>query len=165
MATDPLFLAYGDINYELDVTHNMLSRVPDSCFDWRPHQKSFTMGELASHIVDLLQWQVATLQEDGVDLSNPWPKTNAKTQKELLAVFDSNKSKLLEALAHTTIDTLAEPWTLRYGDQIYFTEPKVTVLRRFGISHVIHHRAQLSVYLRMNDVPLPPSYGPSADES
>ena len=75
------------------------------------------------------------------------------------------RKKLLEVLDRTTVDTLSEPWTLSYGDQVYFTESKATVLRRFGISHLVHHRAQLSIYLRMNDVPLPPSYGPTADEN
>lgn len=164
MGIDPLFLAYGDINYELSVTRNMLSRVPNTAFDWRPHQKSWTMGELACHIVDILWWQVATLQDDSIDISQPLPKTKAKTQKELMDAFDSNESKLLAALKHITVNALADPWTLLYGDQVYFTEPRVTVLRRFGISHLIHHRAQLSVYLRMNDISLPPSYGPSADE-
>lgn len=164
MATDPLFLATGDIGYELDLTRNMLSRIPDHCFDWRPHEKSWTMGELACHIVDLLWWSVTTLEEDGIDMSQPWPKTKATTQKELIQAFDANKATLLQTLGRVTVEILAEPWTLRYGDQEYFTEPKSMILRRYGISHLVHHRAQLSVYLRINDVPLPPSYGPSADE-
>ncbi len=165
MTEDPLYLAFGDMDYELGVTRKMLSRVPDDCFDWRPHKKSWTMGELASHIVDLLWWQVTTLEKDGIDMSQPWPKIIASTQAELIAAFNSNEKKLLEVLDRTTVDTLSEPWTLSYGDQVYFTESKATVLRRFGISHLVHHRAQLSVYLRMNDVPLPPSYGPTADEN
>ncbi|MCY4000496.1 MAG: DinB family protein [Bacteroidetes bacterium] len=165
MTLDPLHLAFGDTDYELAVTRNMLSRVPDDCFDWQPHEKSWTMGKLASHIVDLLWWQVVTLEEDGVDLAQPWPQTEATSQKALMASFDEKERQLRKVLDRTTLDTLGEPWTLSYGDQTYFTEPKATVLRRFGISHLIHHRAQLSIYLRMNNVPLPPSYGPSADES
>ncbi len=165
MAIDPLQLAFGDMEYELGVTRKMLSRVPDDGFNWRPHKKSWTMGELASHIVDLLWWQVITLEKDGIDMSKPWPKTKVSTQAELMTAFDSNEHKLLATLGRTTEDTLSEPWTLQYGDQVYFTESKATVLRRFGISHLVHHRAQLSVYLRMNDVPLPPSYGPTADEN
>lgn len=161
---DPLYLAFGDIDYELAVTRKMLSRVPTERFDWCPHEKSWTMGILASHIVDLLWWQVVTLEEDGIDMSQPWPKTIASTQEELIAAFDVNEIKLRSVLENTTEQTLVEPWTLSYGDQVYFTEPKSTVLRRYGISHLIHHRAQLSVYLRMNDIPLPPSYGPTADE-
>ena len=90
------------------------------------------MGELASHIVDLLWWQVTTLEKDGIDMSQPWPKTKASTQAELIAMFNSNEKKLLEVLDRTTVDTLSEPWTLSYGDQVYFTESKATVLRRFG---------------------------------
>ncbi len=161
---DPLYLAFGDLKSELAVTREMLSRIPNGCFDWRPHDKSWNMGELASHIVDLLWWQMITLKEDGIDMSQPWPKTNATTQEELMIAFDTNQAKLVEALKTTTIGTLEEPWTLSYGDQHYFTESKATVLRRYGISHLIHHRAQLTIYLRMNDLPLPPSYGPTADE-
>ncbi len=164
MALDPLYLAFGDTEYELAVTRKMLSRVPDTHFDWKPHEKSWTMGELASHIVDLLWWQVVTLEQDGIDMAQPSPKTQATSQKELMAAFDANEIKLRTTLESVTVDTLAEPWTLHYGEQVYFTEPKATVLRRFGISHTVHHRAQLSIYLRMNDIPLPPSYGPSADE-
>jgi len=165
MSLDPLQLAFGDTDYELAATRNMLSRVPDNSFDWQPHEKSWTMGQLASHIIDLLWWQVATLEQDGFDLSQPYPKTEATSQKTLMATFDDHERQLRHALENTTVGTLAEPWTLSFGDQKYFTEPKATVLRRFGISHLIHHRAQLSVYLRMNNIPLPPIYGPSADES
>jgi len=164
MTIDPLYLAFGDTDHELAVTREMLSRIPEDRFDWRPHEKSWTMGELASHIVDLLWWQVVTLEQNGIDMAEPWPKTEATTQKELIAALDANEEKLRATLKKTTVMILAEPWTLRYGDQEYFTEPKATVLRRFGISHLVHHRAQLSVYLRINDIPLPPSYGPSADE-
>ena len=164
MALDPLYLAFGDTEHELAVTREMLSRVPDDRFDWRPHEKSWTMGELASHIVDLLWWQVVTLEQDGIDMAQPWPKTEATSQESLIAAFDVNEAKLRSVLKATTVDTLIEPWTLSYGEQEIFTESKATVLRRFGISHVIHHRAQLSIYLRMNDVPLPKSYGPTADE-
>ena len=165
MSVDPLDLAFGDMEYEFAVTQQMLSRVPDDCFDWRPHKKSWTVGQLACHIVDLLWWSVVTLEEDGIDMSKSWPKTEASSQEELMANYEANKKQLLGVLDRTTMDTLAEPWTLSYGSQIFFTEPKWVVLRRFGISHIVHHRAQLSIYLRMNDVPLPGSYGPSADEN
>ncbi len=161
---DPLDLAFGDLKSELTVTREILSRIPDQSFNWRPHKKSWNMGELASHIVDLLWWQIVTLTEDGIDMSRTWPRTNASTREELMNAFDTHQTKLHEVLASTEIDTLDEPWTLSYGDQHYFTEPKSTVLRRYGVSHLIHHRAQLTVYLRMNDIPLPPSYGPTADE-
>jgi len=165
MNINPLDLAFGDIDHELAVTRKMLSRVPDNCFDWRPHEKSWTMGQLACHIVDLLWWQVITLEKDGIDMAQPWPKTEATSQNSLVEAFDEKESTLRSTLKNTTIETLSESWTLRYADQIYFTEPKSVVLRRYGISHLIHHRAQLSVYLRINSIPLPPSYGPSADEN
>ena len=165
MSIDPLDLAFGDMEYEFAVTRKMLSRVPDHCFDWRPHEKSWTMGQLACHVVDLLWWGVITLEEDGIDMSQPWPKTEASTQAELMAKYEGNEKQLREVLDRTTMGTLEEPWTMSYGSQVFFTEPKWVVFRRFVISHIVHHRAQLSVYLRINDVPLPGSYGPSADEN
>ncbi len=165
MTINPLDLAFGDIDHELSVTREMLSRVPDDKFDWKPHEKSWSMGQLASHIVDLLWWQVTTLEEDGIDMFEPWIKTEATSQKSLLEAFDEKESILRQTLNKTTLETLAESWTLRFGDHVYFTEPKSVVLRRYGINHLIHHRAQLSIYLRINSIPLPPSYGPTADEN
>ncbi|MCY4672261.1 MAG: DinB family protein [Bacteroidetes bacterium] len=165
MSIDPLHLAFGDMEYEFGVTREMLSRIPDDCFDWRPHKKSWTMGQLACHIVDLLWWSVTILEEDGIDMAKTWPRTEASTQEELIAKYEAKEKQLREVFDRTTVETLAEPWTLSYGPQIFFTEPKADVLRRFGISHLVHHRAQLSVYLRINDVPLPKSYGPTADEN
>ena len=159
-----LHLAFGDNDRELAVTRRMLARVPDEHFDWRPHEKSWTLGELACHIVDLLWWQVVTLDRDGIDMAEPWPKTSAKSQAELLDAFDANAAVLRATLEGTTEADLAAPWTLSYGKNEILTEPKGDVLRVYGISHSAHHRGQLTVYLRMLDIPLPPSYGPTADE-
>ena len=98
-------------------------------------------------------------------MAKTWPRTEASTQEELIAKYEAKEKQLREVFDRTTVDTLTEPWTLSYGPQVFFTEPKADVLRRFGISHLVHHRAQLSVYLRINDVPLPKSYGPTADEN
>ncbi len=165
MSIDPIHLALGDMEHEFTVTREMLSRVPDDCFDWRPHKKSWTMGQLASHTADLLWFSAVILEEDGLDMAKTWPRIEASTQEELIAGYDANEKQLREVFDRTTVDTMAEPWTLSRGTQIFFTEPKWVVLRRFGISHIVHHRAQLSVYLRMNDVPLPGSYGPTADQN
>ena len=165
MSLDPLQLAFGDMEYEFAVTRKMLSCVPDDCFDWRPHKKSWTMGQLAGHTVDLFWFGAVILEEDGLDMAKTWPRTEASTQAELMAQYETYEKQLRKVLDRTTVDTLAEPWTLSHGPQVFFTEPKWVVFRRLGISHIIHHRAQLSVYLRMNDVEPPGSYGPTADEN
>ena len=167
MADSPLsmlHLAFGDSDRELAATRRMLARVPDAHFDWRPHEKSMSLGELASHIVDLLWWQIVTLEWDGIDTAKSWPRTAAKSQAELLATFDEKAAALRTTLANTTEADLADPWKLSYGSNTIFIEPKADLLRVYGLSHVAHHRGQLTVYLRMLDVPLPPSYGPTADE-
>ena len=164
MAVSKLHLAFGDMEREFAVLREMLSRVPDDKFDWKPHEKSWTMGQLSCHLVDLLWWQVCTPEMDGIDMSKKWDKTEASTQAELLEAFDTKATQLREVFARTTEKTLDEPWTLSYAGTEYFTMPKADVLRMYGISHIAHHRGQLTVYLRLNDVPLPPSYGPSADE-
>ncbi len=165
MSIDPLHLAFGDMEHEFAVTREMLSRVPDNCFDWRPHKKSWTMGQLACHTVDLLWFSAFILEEDGLDMAKTWPRSEASTQEELVAKYDAYEKQLREVIERTTVDSLGEPWTLSYGPQIFFTRPRADVLRYLGISHLVHHRAQLSVYLRINDVPLPKSYGPTADEN
>ena len=162
---DRRHLALGDVEREIKVTRRMLQRVPEEHFDWRPHSKSMSLGELASHIADLFWWQVATLSMDGIDMAHPWPKTQAKTHTDLMASFEAKVAELQAVIAETTEAILASPWTLSYGGNPVFTLPKADVQRIYGVSHLAHHRGQLTVYLRMHDVPLPPSYGPTADEN
>lgn len=163
-----MHLAVGDLEEELATTRRVLERLPEDKFDWKPHEKSFSLGTLAFHVANLLFWQKMSLTDDGFDLAaSPPPEKggNLPAKEELLATFDAKLAELREALAGATEDTLNEPWTLRHGDHDIFTSPKADVMRRFGISHMIHHRAQLAVYLRLLDVPVPQIYGPSADES
>ncbi|MGE3801806.1 MAG: DinB family protein [Candidatus Kapaibacterium sp.] len=160
-------LAYGDLENELAITRRVLERVPEDKFDWKPHEKSFSLRTLAFHLANLLFWQKISLTESEFDLaSSPPPEKggNLPGKEDLLAIFDKNAEEVRAILADTEENVLAEPWTLRHGDHALFTSPKADVLRRFGISHMIHHRGQLSLYLRLLDVPVPNIYGPTADE-
>ena len=161
----PMQLATGDLEQELATTRRMLERVPEEHFAWKPHEKSMSLGALAAHIANLLWWQTMTLRQDEFDLAAPQPpRTAPESRAALLREFDEKAAVLREALAQTDEAALARPWTLRRGDHVIFTMPKAAVLRSFGISHMAHHRGQLSVYLRLLDVPGPPSYGPTAHE-
>ena len=158
-------LAFGDIEHEFNVTRSMLERVPEEHFDWRPHERSWSLSELACHIVDLFWWHTATLTVDRLDMAEPWPKTNATTNAELMAVFETKSAELRATLSNLSTEALAATWTLCYGDSVILQQSRASVQRIYCISHLAHHRGQLTVYLRMLDVPLPPSYGPTADQN
>lgn len=157
-------IVFSDFDRELATTRRMLSRVPAEHFDWQPHEKSMTLGALSAHMVNLLNWQLVTLEDDHIDFAASAPRVPIPTNtEELLASFDAYATKVNEALAATDDVALEETWTLRNGERVMFQMPKRAVFR-MGISHIVHHRGQLSVYLRLLDVPVPPSYGPTADE-
>lgn len=157
----------GELDQEFAGTRKTLERVPDGKFAFKPHEKSATLGWLASHVAQLAEWGTRTCKTDFLDLAAPEHQKQAPeltTAQELVEAFDKNAAALRAALAETTDERLMQPWTLRMGDKIIFAMPRVAVLRGMVFNHLIHHRAQLTVYLRMNDVPVPALYGPSADE-
>jgi uncharacterized damage-inducible protein DinB len=153
-----------EFDHEMATTRRTLERVPDDKFGWKPHQKSFSMGDLATHVANLPSWTVITIDQDAFDLSAPFESPKATRRADLLRLFDANVAAARAKLAGAGDGTLTGSWTLRSGSQVHFTMPRVAVLRSFVMNHLIHHRAQLGVYLRLNDVPVPESYGPSADE-
>ena len=160
-------LLLPEFDQEMTSTRRLLERVPEDKFAWKPHAKSFSMGDLASHVVNMLGWTVDTMEKTEFDLDSVTPEEMnkaAKTGAELLTWFDDNVARARAALAKSDADYQA-PWTLRKGSQILFTMPRYTCVRSFCLNHIVHHRAQLTVYLRENDVPVPGLYGPSADES
>lgn len=158
-------VATGDLEQELATTRRMLERLPEEHLSWKPHEKSMSLGVLAAHLANLLFWQTMVLQDDAFDMAEPQPPRDAPVSRDaLLREFDEKAAVLREALAQTDEVVLARPWSLKRGDHVLFTQPKAAILRTFGISHMVHHRGQLSVYLRLLDVPVPPSYGPTADE-
>lgn len=154
-----------EFDHEAATTRRVLERVATEKFDLKPHPKSWTMLDLATHIVNIFSWTTPTLQQDKLDLSGPFekPAPFSDTQN-LLAVFDKNVEDARAAIAGTEDETFAQPWSLIGDGKTIFTMPKAAVLRGFVISHIIHHRGQLSVYLRLAGIPVPSIYGPSGDE-
>lgn len=158
-------LALADVGHELSGTRRVLDRVPDGQFDWRPHEKSMTLGGLATHLTNLLGWQRSILEQDEFDLaSGPARREALTTRAAVLAEWDEQAPKLEATLAGLDDAALAAVWTLRQGDLVLFSQPRLVAYRTFGVSHMVHHRGQLGVYLRLLGVPVPGVYGPSADE-
>jgi uncharacterized damage-inducible protein DinB len=166
MALNQTLLA--EFDHEMANTRKTLERVPEDKFAWKPHEKSFSMVALATHLATLPSWASYTIQQDSIDIApagEPPPKNEpAKSVKDLLATFDRNVASGRAALGAVTDEALLKSWTLFKGGQTIFTLPRIAALRSFVMNHNVHHRAQLGVYLRLNDVPVPSIYGPSADE-
>lgn len=155
-----------EFDHEMALTRRVLERVPFADAAWKPHPKSMSLGELASHLADIPGWTGTLLRSSGFDMDGAGgggPKSQP-THEALLAAFDANVRAARDLMADTTDAQFMEPWTLRGGGREIFTLPKVSVLRSWLFSHSIHHRGQLSVYLRLREVPVPSIYGPSADE-
>jgi uncharacterized damage-inducible protein DinB len=154
-----------EFDQEMANTRTLLERLPDGPLDYRPHKKSLTMLELASHVANLPNWTGMTLTTEELDLDQGWSRELPTTVAELLGAFDTAVAEARAALVSASAQDLEVSWTLRTGDRTHFSLPRAAVLRTFVISHIIHHRAQLGVYLRLLDVPVPGMYGPSADEA
>lgn len=156
---------FADLEAELKTTRRLLERLPNEHLAWRPHERSFTLGDLAAHIINLLYWQTGTLTQDEVDLKEALAEKTppVASREDAVERFDALAASLREAV---TLDdeALAATWTLRHGDTVLGRQPRARAFRTMGLSHLIHHRGQLSVYLRLLNVPLPPMYGPTADE-
>jgi len=143
----------------------MLERIPEEHFDWKPHAKSFSLAELSAHIANVPWWIVSTVEEEHFDMATPFPARPTPTSRaEVLATFDENAKQAKAAVATVSEERMRGNWSLLSGGQTIFSRPRVDVVREFGLSHMIHHRGQLSVYLRELDVPLPPIFGPTADD-
>ncbi len=159
-------LLLPEFDQEMASTRRVLERVPDGAFGWKPHEKSYTMGQLASHIANMIKWTEPTMAETSFDLATVTPEEmnrTAQDRAEVLAWFDESVAAARRALNRPDADYFV-PWTLKRGDAVFFTMPRYTCVRSFCLSHVVHHRAQLGVYLRLQNVAVPGVYGPSADE-
>lgn len=155
-----------EFDHEMAITRRLLERVPENAFAWKPHDKAFGLGELATHLARLPHWGAAILNCDRHELANnngQQPSGHA-TRAEILELFDLNVAEVRRGLCNCNESDLASPWTLTQSGRIVMSLPRASAFRSFLLSHVIHHRGQLTVYLRMQNVPLPPIYGPSADE-
>jgi uncharacterized damage-inducible protein DinB len=158
-----------EFDQEMASTRRTLERVPDDKFTWKPHPKSSAMGPLAQHTATMVGWVTDTIEKDSYDVAppggSPYQPPAITTRAELLATFDEGVAKARAALAGASDEHLLKPWSLLNGGKPMMTMPRVTVIRSFVMNHTIHHRAQLGVYLRLNEIAVPSIYGPSADEN
>jgi uncharacterized damage-inducible protein DinB len=157
-----------EFEQEMANTLRTLERVPDQKFEWKPHEKSTSLGGLATHLANIPSWTTHTFEKDELDIAPPgappFRLEQAKSTTDLLAVFDKNVADARATLTAATDERWFGKWSLLSGGNTIMTLPRATVMRGFVLSHLIHHRAQLGVYLRLLDVPVPAIYGPSADE-
>lgn len=148
-------------------TRQHLESIPDDRLDWKPHEKSYSIGELGSHLANLPNWAVTTLDADSLDIAPDG--ADAPTQSAygssaaMVAALDENAASARAAIEAASDDDLTRGWTLLVAGEEKFTIPKIGVLRTFVLEHMIHHRGQLTVYLRLLDVPVKPTFGPTAD--
>jgi uncharacterized damage-inducible protein DinB len=153
-----------EMEQEAQTTRKMLQRVPNDKYNWKPHPKSMTLQRLATHVAELPAWVTMTLATDELDFAkNEYAPEIINNTEELLAYFEKNLESGKESLENATDEDLLPNWTLRNGDQVYSVNTKGEVIR-MAYCQTVHHRAQLGVYLRLLDIPIPGSYGPSADE-
>ena len=157
-----------ELDQEMATTRRVLDRCSEDKFGWKPHQKSFSMAALATHIANMLGWGVDTINKDSFDYAPvgaaPYKEEPVATHKELLERFDKNAAAFRAALVASDDEHLMKNWSLLGGGKPVFTMPRVAIIRAMIMNHIIHHRGQLSVYLRLNDIPVPSIYGPSADD-
>jgi uncharacterized damage-inducible protein DinB len=154
-----------EFDHEMANTHKTLERIPMDKLEWKPDPRSMSLGQLAGHVTEMVGWGTMTLETESLDM-NPGEHTPFKitSKEQLLAEFDKNAAGLRAALSSATDEDLMKTWTLKIGGAVLFSMPKAAVMRGMIMNHIIHHRAQLTVYFRLNGVPVPALYGPSADE-
>lgn len=154
----------AELQQEAATTRKMLERVPQAAFSWKPHEKSMGLGQLAAHVANLFgTWLISSLSRDEYDLNDSQPSKEENVEA-ILEAFDRHVASAVELLKTTSDEGLLTMWRLKRGGQVLFELPRWAVVRSMVFNHIIHHRGQLSVYLRLQNVPLPPVYGPTADE-
>ena len=157
-----------EFDHEMTNTRKSLERVPEGKLDWKPHDKSMSLGDITTHLANLPSWTMMTIGQDSFDMAPPGedpPRADpADSVEDALAMFDKNVAAARAAIEGASDELLLAPWALLMGGKEMFKMPRVAVLRSMIMNHMIHHRAQLGVYLRLNDVAVPSMYGPTADE-
>jgi uncharacterized damage-inducible protein DinB len=153
-----------EFDQEMANTRKTLERVPFDKLSWKPHPKSFSFGDLATHISTMAEWGKITVEMDSFDYAPPYAPPKLTSSKELLESFDKGVAGARAALVAADDNKMLAPWSLMAGGKTMMTMPRVAVVRSFVMNHIIHHRAQLGVYLRLNDIAVPALYGPTADE-
>lgn len=164
MAIKDAFIA--ELKHESSMTKKMLEKVPLDKKEWKPHEKSMTLGRLATHVAENTHWvsDIISIGEFDFMKNYNFNPPDASTTDELLEIFQKNLDKAIADLSTMSDEDLAKPWTVKRGEQVMFSTPKKVSIRSWALNHMIHHRGQLSVYLRLLNVPVPGMYGPSADE-
>lgn len=164
ISMDPATLLFSDLDVELATTRRMLERVPDGKDDWRPHKKSRTLDELATHVAQLPGFGIMMLTRDEFDGGTQPPEPKPSCCSERVETFDEVSGEFRRLVKEMTWDQAMSPWTLKFRGQQVFSAPRAQLLRSAMMTHLAHHRAQLGTYLRLLDIPVPGSYGPTADE-
>ena len=153
-----------EFDHEFAQTRKTLERVPLDRADWKPHEKSFSLGQLAAHLANIPRWVPMTITQDELEMDASYETPQHSTVEGLLAYFDEGLAEARRVIGGATGEDLMATWSMKQGGEVTMSMPKVAVLRGFILNHNIHHRAQLGVYFRLLDVPVPSIYGPSADE-
>lgn len=158
-------IAFLDVERELEATRRVLERVPEEHFDWKPHEKSMSLMQLAGHVATMPIWCVLTLEQDGLNFASPpnIPR-DFSNRAALLRTFDEHAAKFRAVIERLDDAALGQDWTLKNGDQVMYTGSRAYVLRVWCVNHMVHHRGQLCMHLRMLNVPVPAVYFNSADE-
>lgn len=155
----------GELHHEAATTRKVLERIPADKFGYQPHEKSMTFQRLAVHVAEMFGWITMTMDTEVLDFAETeFTPFEPSTSEELVEFFDKTVAEAAERIGSCADEEFMQEWTMRNGENVYFTMPKIAVVRTFCLNHIYHHRGQLSVYLRLNDIPIPEIYGPSADE-
>jgi uncharacterized damage-inducible protein DinB len=163
-ALTPADWLYGDFAAEHAATRRILERYPDGRGEWRPHERSRTLAQLATHVADIVNRGTTVLGTDGMDIGGRQPVPPMDTACDLLAHFEAGVTRFTASLEATDLERFAQPWALRGDGRVLMESPRRILLRLMMMSHLVHHRAQLGVYYRLLGVPVPGMYGPSADD-
>ena len=156
----------GEFTHEASVTRKLLERLPEDKLAWKPHEKSMSLGRLASHLAEIPEWGGTIVNDDVFDMdASDYSPKELTSRQAVLDAFDQSGEAFKKQLAGVSDEKLHEIWKMKQGGNVVVEMPRIACLRGFIMSHAVHHRGQLSVYLRENDVPIPSIYGPSADES
>lgn len=161
---DPLSLVLADLEPEIAASRKILGAVPDGRNDWKPHARSRSVGELANHVATIPRHGTRILTLDNYDITTRQPVPPRHTAAELVEEFNTNIAEFRKALDGVDESKLRATWTFSAGPHVIAAQPRAVMLRLLFLNHIVHHRAQLGVYLRLLDVPVPGTYGPSADE-
>lgn len=155
----------AEFQHEAATTRRLLERVPEQKFDWKPHEKSMTLGQLTHHIAEMPGWMAVVGHQDELDMAQEQERPEPPTStSQLLELYDQSVETFRQKAAGLSDGEMMKPWKLRSGEEIHFEIPRAAAVRTFILNHLVHHRGQLSVYLRLLEVPLPSIYGPTADD-